>query len=431
MAKKRDKKRFNQQPSVPDKKTGAFPVFWVILIVALFSSVYIHSFSEGFYDHDEFGHYVQLKSMDSNLFFSIWGRAGFKLPYLIFKNAPLDAIRTMNLILLMGACFLLYKLKNIYLTLVILTFPFIHQIGARFYSEILCLHLIILAIYFLKNERYGIFSIILSYCFMIRMETALMAIPAIMIMKNQPKKNILLLFLFPFLFYLLSIILLGSVSEFIEKYINFSRDVRWKGDDILHYTKAMVAMSGIWVLFAFPSILESFRKRDFTFFMGVSTVLLLLFYTLSYWKKTGFGPIIGIERHVLLTAPMIAYFASASLEKYKALIVPAILIILALPVIKLDGELVAVRSACSFVNTIKYNHLYNEHGFVNYCLDKPISGPDISRFNDFQNVRSGDVVIWDSHYGIRKVPYETFSQGWQLLWKYDKGNVWVLVFRKE
>ena len=94
----------------------------IAVMACLLGSVFLHS-NSGFVDHDEFAHYVSLKSMNKQLWFSPWQRAGFKVLYLPFQQLDLSVIRGLNLILLLLCCYLLYRIQDLFLPLVFLTFP--------------------------------------------------------------------------------------------------------------------------------------------------------------------------------------------------------------------------------------------------------------------------------------------------------------------
>lgn len=191
-------------------------------------------------------------------------------------------------------------------------------------------------------------------------------------------------------------------------------------------------MSGIWGLFAFPGIIKSLRdEKEYKFFMAVSAVILVVFYSLSYWNKTAFGPIIGIERHILLIAPMVAFFAIQSFDKYKVHIISlALIIVLIVPSLKKDNEIAAVEEASNQLKKMQYSRLYTEHCFVNYYLKKPISGNDISRFADYEQYKKNDIMIWESHYAARKISYENLKNDWSLLWHKQNRNFVILILRK-
>ena len=96
MGKSKKKKRKHRITPAPKPSKTDYTLFLIIPIFILLGFVVYHSFSAGFYDDDEAGQYIQLKSLNKEYFFSSWGRAGFKLPYIFLKSASLNVIRIFN-----------------------------------------------------------------------------------------------------------------------------------------------------------------------------------------------------------------------------------------------------------------------------------------------------------------------------------------------
>ena len=127
-------------------------------------------------------------------------------------------------------------------------------------------------------------------------------------------------------------------------------------------------------------------------------------------------------------APIVAFFAITSIGKYKVpLIGLAIVIVLILPSLKKDNEILAIEGACNQVKKIKYSKLYTEHCFVNYFLREPFKGGDTSNFKNIYQVKKNDIMIWENHYGRRKIPPETLQDNWSILWHKKNNNNFVVV----
>lgn len=415
----------------------------IILIIGLSISAFIRN-SQGFYDHDEFGHYLSLKSINLEMLFGPWQRIGFKLLYLPFGSLSLAGIRIINLLLALIGCFLLYKLGDFTMPLIFLTFPFIQQLGFRFYAETPTIFLLIVAIYLLYKNKFLAFTLVLSYCSLIRGETMLLFFPAAFILRKK-WKYIPVLLIFPILYYITATIYYGSLTEIFNNYFSYSTHVGVKGNWD-HYLKASISAFGIWLLLIFPKLLYSLKyHRDHRFFMAASSLLLLGFYSCSYWSVTGFGPIIGIERHILLIAPMVTYFAYSqlslsSMRKFKAILLNiAFILIIFLPPISKEGELKIIEKACDKAINAGYNKLYHEHPYINFYLKKPLDDEDVLKFDQLKNITTGDVVIWDHHYGAKFVDRNYFGKyaNWEMkldscwvnLWK-DHSSDFVLVLKK-
>ena len=401
-----------------------------LLLAVLFVSVFIHS-SSGFYDHDEIGHYISLKSMTTDLWFKPWQRAGFKLLYLPLKQLDLSEIRFVNLLVIVGCSALLYRIAGAFVALVFLTFPFVHQIGARFYSEIPAMLLITASIALLRKGRLAWFALALSYAALVRFEIVALFVPAAFALRRTPK-HILLLLVFPVAFYLLSVGVTGEWTYLFERYVGYTNEHRPKSDDPFHYLAAVFRMGGLWPLLAFPELVARLRRgEDLSRFMALSTIILLLLLTLSYWEKTAFGPISGLERHVMLTAPMVAVFAGTARTPYRAWLMPiAVVIPLLLPLKSADIEARTLDSACEAMREITYSKLYVEHGYVNLRLDEPLHSETITTLEFRHEARQGDVMVWENHYAARLIEYNDVVKVWLPIWRGSTGGFEVVILRK-
>ncbi len=435
----------------------------IILIVGLLALAYIQN-TTGWYDHDEFSHYVSLKSMNVDYVYNPWQRGGFKLLYMPFSFLGLDGIRLVNILFIAAGCYLLFLMGDIFLSVIFLTFPLVQQVGARYYSEIPVMLLMILAMFLLYKQKLFWFALVLSFLPLIRNETVLFWLPAAWILRKN-WKHLLVLPAFPVLYYLSSVAVYGSFAELFERYGVFSFDreaaVHPKGPWD-HYLKQTIGLGGLWALFAFPGLVNGIRDKfvasesakqqkagkritdvhkDLHCFMAVSALLIILLLSLSYWELTAFGRVSGPDRHLLIIAPMMAYFAWQVTRKYQGyLIVLAVAVVLALPRLGTTPELELLDKACQQVRQGQYGTLYTQHAYANYRLNKPFEGPDVSRLDDVDQARSGDILLWDSHYGTRKAEINRFAtieegqirfdKGWEHVWSDRTGNFIVLILRK-
>lgn len=401
-----------------------------VLIVALFVPVFLHGIS-GFYDHDEFGHYVSLKGMDKHMWFSPWQRVGFKILFYPLGRLDLNVLRFVSMLWLAGAVILLWRLSDAFTAAIFMTFPFVQQLGARLYAEVPALTFLILAIYLLKQRRYPWFALALSYAVMVRFEIVFMFIPAIVILRRRPR-DIALLFVFPLIYYIVATAATSNPVYLFNRYIGYGSDLKWKGD-LLHYLRAIVSMSGFWGLLAFPGIVLALRDREeYRRFMAVSALLVTALLTLSFWEVTGFGPITGHERYILLIAPMVAFFARHALDRYRIpLLALGLFVALAVPYLHPDLEMRSLETACIQIQQQNYGRLYVEHGYVNYRLGEPLNGPQTAQFNHLDEVQPGDLAFWENHYAIKKRTSDSFPEDqWSVVWRGQQGNLKMVLYRK-
>ncbi|MDH3199133.1 MAG: hypothetical protein OEO21_12930 [Candidatus Krumholzibacteria bacterium] len=369
--------------------------------------------------------------MTTSMWFQPWQRAGFKLLYLPLKDLDLGAIRFVNLLVIVACSALLYRVAGAFVALVFLTFPLVHQTGARFYSEIPAMLLITASILLLQRQRLAWFALTLSYAVLVRFEIALLFLPAAYVLRKKPS-YIPLLFVFPLTFYIVSVAVTGEWTGLFERYTSYTHEHSWKGDDPSHYLRAVFIMGGLWPLLAFPTLIARLRRGDdLVRFMGLSTIALLLLYTLSYWKKTAFGPIIGIERHVLLTAPMIAVFAGTARTPYRApMMWVAVIIPLVLPLKQKGVEERTLDPACAVIQELTYHKLYVEHGYVNLRLGEPLHSDAITTLEFRKEAQPGDLMLWENHYAARLIGYDEVIMNWMPIWHASTAGFDVYLLRK-
>lgn len=405
-----------------------------VLIIALFVPVFLHGIS-GFYDHDEFSHYVSLKGMEKHMWFSPWQRVGFKVLYYPAAALDLNVLRFLNMLWVGVAVLLLWRLADGLTALIFLTFPFMQQLGARFYAEIPAVALIVLAVFLLKKERYTLFALTLSYAVMVRFEIVLMFAPAIYFLRRRPLA-IALLFLFPAAYYVAATMSTTNPLYLFRRYIGYGSDLKWKGD-LLHYLRAIISMSGFWGLLAFSGIVKNLNSKEpYRCFMAVSAVLVTALLTLSFWEVTGFGPITGHERYVLIIAPMVAFFARETMDRFKVAITLVVLglgVALAVPYLQPDAEAAALDRACTEVTQRQHGKLYVDHQFINYRLDQPLNGPETATLKHLGEARAGDLLLWENHYAIKGVALMDVLNApeWVLVWREQEPSLTLALFLKQ
>ena len=366
--------------------------------------------------------------METDYYFSPWQRGGFKILYAPLTGLGLDSVRLVNVLLIGLSCLLLIKMGDKYLPIIFLSFPLLQGVGGRFYSEIPVMLLMILAVYMLYRNKLFWFALILGFLPLIRNETALFWLPAAWAMRKD-YKYILLMFIFPALYFISAWIFYGNSSQLIENYRVFSGRnpaVHPKGE-MFHYLKHLITVGGIWAFFVVPGMLRNKNRTEM--FMAICMGMIVLLLSIAYWDKTGFGRISGPARHMLTVAPFIAYFAWKGLTKYKNIIVGiAVLAVFLLPKYTTTAELDLIKDVSAWLQrnisdrdmSTGPEHCapFTYHPYVNHVLDSPVK-------RDIENMKSGEILLWESHYTSRYFPLESFASiednkltvkpGWKLI----------------
>ncbi|MGM0641823.1 MAG: hypothetical protein ACQESN_10415 [Thermotogota bacterium] len=135
--------------------------------------------SEGFYQHDEAGHFNAMKAFWKNphLILGTWQKTGFKLLYVVPALLGKTFMTIINSIVAALSAFLTYKIvKNYGSRYGILAFflialqPMWLQISFRTYAETTAAILLLLAIFSHQRKQYLLAAFILSYLTLVRQE---------------------------------------------------------------------------------------------------------------------------------------------------------------------------------------------------------------------------------------------------------------------
>ncbi len=383
-----------------------------LLIIAGLVLLVVHAFT-GLYDHDEIGHYLVMQNMSVKQFFSPWARGASKIFYPL--NADIYVYKVISILLIFAAVFFIYKI-NPRAVLVFISLPLLIQLGGRFYTEIPFIFLLSLALYLRHIKKYNLYFLILGYLPLIRAEAIIVCLIAVWDKKLSP-----MIFVFPIIYYLSSIILTGDISYLPNIYLHSVTDVRRSGIDLFHFVKALISLCGLLVFFILPS-----KDRPFKY----SVIGMVGFYCLSYWKYTAFTPNVGIERPIIILSPIVALMITENIQRLKKNFYYGLIFInlMSVPFLKPDKEFKLIEKTCKLF--AKTDKIFYEHGGVNLYHNKKFYGSATSRVDKLYEAKSGDYLLWDNHYCARKIkPAELI--GWDLVFQQRSKNFVVVIFRKK
>jgi hypothetical protein len=315
----------------------------------------------------------------------------------------LNTLRLINLLTIAGIMYLLSRIHPM-AGLIFITFPMVNLIGVRFYSEIPVMLCVTIALWAMHKEKPVFFALALSYAAIVRIELVLLFIPAALWLWKEKRRHIIpLLCFFPFIYYLMSVVVLGGWDSLIGIYTKFAGQLGWKSPDPLHYVKGLISMCGLWIFIAVRNNIA--RQDKVTRFSQAGLVLLVIFYALSYWDKTAFGPIIGIERHLLTTAPFVAVLAARAFTKWHWGIY-----VISVSIILLWGPLPADREEPALLLSIERmapqiarTDIYTDSAIGRYRLIETGIDVRIHPLKDWSQGRDNDLIFWDNHYGVRVI----------------------------
>ena len=141
-------------------------------------------FSNGFYQHDEIAHYLNMLDFwsDPKVILGNWAKPGFKLLYVVPALGGSTVVLILNCLISAFSCSLAYKTAQklgsaypLFAFLLLAFQPMWLQLSFRTYSELISALLLITAIYFHHSGKYFVSSLLLSYGTTIRQEFIIIA----------------------------------------------------------------------------------------------------------------------------------------------------------------------------------------------------------------------------------------------------------------
>ena len=195
MAKKREKKeavtiQSSTKASSPGSiltGTSDYLIHARILTVLFFIFFWVYSqYSDGFYQQDEIGHYLQIIDFWSNplsYLLDMWARGGYKLIYALPGLLGKQGVIFTNILFSASSCYLAYLIARHYrlkypLLAIVFTGmqPFVLNLSFRCYSEIPSMFFMTLLVYVFLKDKYKTAALLASFLFTIRQELAVFAL---------------------------------------------------------------------------------------------------------------------------------------------------------------------------------------------------------------------------------------------------------------
>ena len=143
-------------------------------------------YSDGFYQQDEVGHYLQIIDFWSNplmYLLDMWSRGGYKLIYALPGLLGKQGVIFTNIFFSASSCYLAfliarhYRLKYPLLAIVFTGMqPFVLNLSFRSYSEIPSMFFMTLLVYVFLKDKYKTAALLSSFLFTIRQELAVFAL---------------------------------------------------------------------------------------------------------------------------------------------------------------------------------------------------------------------------------------------------------------
>jgi hypothetical protein len=325
---------------------------WLTLVVFL---VYVaYSFlATGFYQHDEIGHYFNMREFWSNpnIILGNSPKTGYKLIYVIPALLGNKFLVYFNAAIAAFACFLTYKVaqrigsKFAWLAFFMLALqPYWIQLSFRNYADTFSGFVLLLALYYHSEKKYVASSLILSFAGIIRQEFLLL-IPIYGIWQALNKRWIcfFLLGTFPLINNIWGFLatgeplyLLTSSSKTAARYAD---EYPRQGFD--HYFKMGITIWGavqyfllvIYVLLFFAKRAKLFNQPDYLkeypqqketagslLFISLPVLIYFLIHCIFNWNEMKIGASTGGNlRYMTAISPLVALLCAVVCDRYKYL----------------------------------------------------------------------------------------------------------------
>lgn len=331
--------------SSDDKKA-----LWLTLVVFLCYVAYSF-FATGFYQHDEIGHYFNMREFwnNPNVILGNSPKTGYKLIYVIPSLLGNKFLVYLNAALAAFACFLTYKVaqrigsKFAWLAFFMLALqPYWIQLSFRNYADTFSGFVLLVALYFHTEKKYVASSLILSFAGIIRQEFLLL-IPIYGVWQALNKRWVcfILLGLFPLINniwgYMVTgepLYLLTSSSKTAAKYAD---EYPRQGFD--HYFKMGITIWGalqyfLLVMYVFLFVskrTKMFNQNEYTkeffqqketanslLFISIPVLIYFLIHCVFNWEGFKVGAATGGNlRYMTAISPLVSLLGAVVCDSYK------------------------------------------------------------------------------------------------------------------
>ena len=298
-------------------------------IICLLFAIYYWSFSnisEGFYQHDEVGHYFQILDFWNSpmrYLLDMWSRGGYKMLYSIPGLFGRNTIVLTNIFFAAGSCWLTYliakkyELKYAWMTVVFLgTQPLFLQLSFRCFAEIPTMFFTTLSIYLYLNNRYLATALLVSFLFTLRQEMAVFALLLGTVFLFQKKWiPFLLLGIAPLLLNFLGWMKLGDPLFILHMMKQGGMEEGYRRNGFYYLWLMLPEISGV-IVFYF------FLTAAFSLLLSKNIVLLLKKYITII---VVFG--VYFIMHCILTSEFMGVGRSGGLARFLLVVTPIISIV--------------------------------------------------------------------------------------------------------
>lgn len=357
------------------KKTTSFlsennVMLLLTFVFALFYYLF-SQFSEGFYQHDEVAHFVNMRGFwqDPYSVLGNWAKPGYKLIYAIPALFGEQVVLLMNCVFAAFTAFFSYKIARIhsekfgYLAFFLLALqPMWMQLAFRNYSEVITAFLVVVTLYAHYKERFVLAALLLSYTVLIRQEFyVFVGFYGLYLLLKKRFIPMLLLVVFPLLINFWGYSSTGDIFYLINSTLDMGAAISdaYPRQGFGHYwLMSEVIFGAISLVLAMAYIglkVIRWKSSKKQWFLIVPALLFILVHSVFNYQAHPIGPATGGNlRYLIIISPLIAIMGALAFEEVYTLPKKTKLIIVLLPIIILIGTFMTYDH-----NNIKFSEARN------------------------------------------------------------------------
>ncbi|RMH55505.1 MAG: hypothetical protein D6685_13920 [Bacteroidetes bacterium] len=291
-------------------------------------------FSDGFYQHDEAAHYLNMRAFwhDPNVILGNWPKPGYKLLFVLPALLGPMALTVVNALVAAFTGYLAYKLAEavgarvpLFAFVLLVAQPLWVQLSFRNYSEPISALLLTLAILLHYRDRRGIAALVLSYTVMIRQEFyPLLGLYGLWLLWQREGRAALALLVFPVVNHVWGWMATGDPLYLYTQIVGTSGTYQnaYARQGFEHYFVMALTIFGAVALTLFIVYLAQavlYRQRVHGFIL-VPLAVYFLEHSVFQIESIPIGPSTGGNlRYLIVIAPLVAVLGGLAAERLPTL----------------------------------------------------------------------------------------------------------------
>ena len=304
----------------------------LILTVLVALAYFAYSFaSDGFYQHDEIGHFFSMQDFwtNPNSILSNWAKPGYKILYALPVLGGIQVVTFTNCLFAAASCFIVYRLaekEKLKYPLLAFYYWLVSRCGFRLLIAIMpkipTAFIYLLALFFFQDKKYILAALIVSFSCFIRQESYFIAFAlGLFLLFRKQWLAFLMLGVFPILHAVWGALSSGDPLFLVNMVLKTSGSYaalypRQGGD---HYFLMSITVFGAVATALFGLYFAVYSGKKFKLHYAILALFGIFFmeHVVFNTKFLNFGPSTGGNlRYLTTVSPFLALIGGIALEKY-------------------------------------------------------------------------------------------------------------------